>query len=224
MWLPATERNYFSFIIPPSAVRERLPRRHNCRDLWAAGREPSEVLVWIPGWCSFCAHTSNFNTVRVLVWKGTCNHAGLCVGCHGYAERWVRSVWSGCRAAEFCLPLISAREGVEGGRSGDLGLRSGGFPCGALIWEQGAGMGIHCCTSFMSNIFRKETQPSSLFFFFCIQNLLLKMWLTISCGALLARLRFTADWPISPWKMALCLGWQGRGGRGSYAQFDYKNK
>lgn len=44
-----------------------------------------------------------------------------------------REVGEERRAAEFCLPLISAREGVEGGRSGDLGLRSGGFPCGALI-------------------------------------------------------------------------------------------
>lgn len=32
------------------------------------------------------------------------------VGCHGYTETWMRSVWACCCAAEFCLPLISAWE------------------------------------------------------------------------------------------------------------------
>lgn len=65
------------------------------------------------------------------------------VGCHGYTETWMRSVWACCCAAEFCLPLISAWEEWRERWGGGWG----GCPCRALIWLCCTSMGMCRCTS-----------------------------------------------------------------------------
>lgn len=103
------------------------------------------------------------------------------VGCHGYAETWMRSVWACCCAAEFCLPLISAWE--------EWRERWGGCPYRALIWLCCTSVGICCCTSEdkVPWMMWRKKMP-----FFVFKSLDLHDSLE-SLDA--AHVRFTADWP-----------------------------
>lgn len=181
-WPPAIWRNYASLVVPPRHCLKALCC-HHWRDLWATVRQytPSEVGqgrgrgdFGLPRTMLFSvnSHRSEFSTLCKFIFeKAKRNHAGLCVGgCHGYTQSRMRSVWAGCRAAEFCLPLISAVEewmGVVEMRGGG----GGGWvsPCRALMQVWCAGMGIRCCTPIMTNIFRRHRVRAQVAFFFCIQ-------------------------------------------------------